>query len=144
MDRLDLNEIIPGVTRIEGPTKGPLTQEQFDAYLEVFNRRHVNPVHSDVEYCRRRGFRDTLAPGVMAIGFLTEFLSSCLGPRFLQCGNLNVNFIGPMYPGDLITPAGTVREVATTESGRQLTLDVWCQNQHAERVVTGTAEFLIV
>lgn len=119
--------------------KGVLTQEQFDAYLDVFNRRHVNPIHSDPEYARRRGFQDTLAPGVMAVGYLNELLAKAVGPGFLEGGTLSVNFIGPMYPGDRIIARGVVREKVLEGGRTRAVLDVWCETEEGRKVVAGTA-----
>ncbi len=119
--------------------KGVLTQEQFDAYLDVFNRRHVNPIHSDPEYARRRGFQDTLAPGVMAVGYLNELLAKAVGPGFLEGGTLSVNFIGPMYPGDRIIARGVVREKVREGGRTRAVLDVWCETEEGRKVVAGTA-----
>ena len=131
--RLEENEELP---RLD---KGVLTQEHFDAYLDVFNRRHVNPIHSDPEYARRRGFQDTLAPGVMAVGYLNELLAKAVGPAFLQGGTLSVSFIGPMYPGNRIFARGVVREKAVEAGQTRAVLDVWCETEDGRKVVAGTA-----
>ena len=131
--RLEANEPLP---RLD---KGVLSQDQFDAYLDVFNRRHVNPIHSDPEYARRRGFQDTLAPGVMAVGYLNELLAKVIGPRFLQGGTLSVNFIGPMYPGNRIFATGVVREKAVVEGEERVILEIWCETEEGRKVVAGTA-----
>lgn len=119
--------------------KGVLSQEQFDEFLDVFNRRHINPVHSDQEYARRRGFKDTLAPGVMAVGYLNELLAKTAGSGFLENGTLTVNFIGPMYPGDRILAQGVVREIRDENGTRRAFLDVWCETAEGRKVVAGTA-----
>ena len=119
--------------------KGVLTQEQFDAFLDVFNRRQVNPIHSDPDYARRHGFKDTLAPGVMAVGYLNELLARAIGPSFLQGGTLNVSFVGPMYPGDRIFARGIVREKVAEAGQRRAVLDVWCETEEGRKVVAGTA-----
>lgn len=131
--RLEPNEQLPALD------KGVLSQEKFDAYLDVFNRRQVNPMHSDREYCRQRGFKDTLAPGVMAVGYLNELLAKAVGPRFLQGGTLSVNFIGPMYPGDRIFAKGIVRERTVQAGGARIVLDVWCETHEGRQVVAGSA-----
>lgn len=119
--------------------KGILSQEQFDEFLDVFNRRHINPVHSDEQYARRRGFKDTLAPGVMAVGYLNELLVKTAGPGFLENGTLTVNFIGPMYPGDRILAQAVVREISDQAGTRRAILDVWCETDEGRKVVAGTA-----
>lgn len=131
--RLEANTELP---RLD---KGVLTQQQFDDFLDVFNRRHVNPIHSDPDYARQRGFRDTLAPGVMAVGYLNELLARAIGPRYLEGGTLSVNFIGPMYPGDRIFAAGVVRELTEEDGQPRAVLDVWCETEEGRKVVAGTA-----
>jgi len=119
--------------------KGVLTQEQFNIFMDVYGRRGLNPIHSDKEYAQRRGFQDTLAPGVMAVGWLNELLSRAAGGRHLRGGNLTVNFIGPMYPGNQIFATGQVREHENVEGGRRAILDIWCEDETGRKVVAGTA-----
>lgn len=125
--------------RLPSLDKGVLTQDQFDEYLDVFNRRRVNPIHSDPEYARQRGFQDTLAPGVMAVGYLNELLMRSLGPRFYSGGTLSLNFIGPMYPGNRIIANGVVRERTEADGAARLVIDVWCETEAGRKVVAGTA-----
>ena len=44
---------------------------------------------------------------------------------------------------DKITTNGIVREKVTKDDAVKLILDVWCENQHGERVVLGTATGLV-
>ncbi|HXN58247.1 MAG TPA: dehydratase, partial [Candidatus Angelobacter sp.] len=56
---------------------------------------------------------------------------------------LSVRFVEMVRPGDTLTCGGRVKGQTTTNAGRQLLLEVWTENQRAERVTVGEAEVQI-
>jgi acyl dehydratase len=53
---------------------------------------------------------------------------------------LDVRIRAPVFAGDKVTAKGRARTSAESGDGRLVSLDVWCENQRGEHVITGTAE----
>ena len=55
-----------------------------------------------------------------------------------------VRFNEMVRPGDSLTRRGRVKDQTTGNGRRQLLLEVWAENQRAERVTVGEAEVHII
>ncbi len=104
-----------------------------------FNGWPAKNVHTDLAAARQSGLPTRAASGAMCLGYLSELLVDLFGDRWLTYGELSSKFIGIIDAGDDIVSKARVTDVAETESGVQVSLDVWCENQDGTPVVVGTA-----
>ncbi len=96
-------------------------------------------VHTDLAAAQQSGLPARAASGAMCLGYLTELLVDVFGEAWLTYGELTSKFIGIIDAGDDIVSKARVTDVAETESGVHVSLDVWCENQDGTPVVVGTA-----
>jgi len=121
------------------PLVKELPQRRIDAYSGVRPRS----IHSDDGWARQKGFRTTLAQGMMSTAFISEMLTRLLGAGFVKGGDMSVAFIKPVYQGDRLTVRGVVKELRPEAGGAtRVVVDVWCENQHGEKTAVGTASGL--
>jgi acyl dehydratase len=119
-----------------------LTKEPTQRRIDVFSGVRPRSIHTDEDWARQKGFRTTLAQGMMSTAYVSEMMTRLLGPGFLKGGTLSMAFIKPVYAGDRLTVHGVVRE-ARPEGGRtRVVVEVWCQNQHGEKTAAGAASGL--
>ena len=116
-----------------------LTQRHIDAYSGV----RARSIHSDEAWARRKGFRTTLAQGMMSTAYVSEMMTRLLGAGFLRGGTMSVAFVQPVYAGDRLTVRGVVKELRPEGSARRVVVDVWCENQHGQKTAVGTASGVI-
>ena len=83
-----------------------------------------------------------LVSGLQTSQNLGEQLLKFFGTGYIG-GNLSVNSIGQVVPDDEITTKGVVREKVDEGDSIRLVLDVWCENQHGEKVIVGSASGLV-
>jgi acyl dehydratase len=100
-----------------------------------------NLIHTDDETARSVGLEGVIAHGMLSMAFLGEYLCWLAGPESIR--RLSVRFVEMVRPGDTLTCRGRVKEQTTGNAGRQLVLEVWTENQRAERVTVGEAEVQI-
>ena len=112
-----------------------LTQRRIDVYSGVRPRS----IHTDEEWARQKGFRTTLAQGMMSTAYVSEMMTRLLGAGFVRGGTLSMAFIRPVYAGDRLTVHGVVKETRPEGAGTRVVVEVWCQNQHGEKTAVGTA-----
>src|SRR5437870_8114551 len=89
------------------PLEKDLTQRHIDAYSGVRTRS----IHTDEAWARRKGFRTTLAQGMMSTAYVSEMMTRLLGAGFIRGGSMSVAFVQPVYAGDRLTVHGVVKDL---------------------------------
>jgi len=112
-----------------------LTQRHIDAYSGVRTRS----IHTDEAWARRKGFRTTLAQGMMSTAYVSEMMTRFFGAGFVRGGTMSMAFVQPVYAGDRLTVRGVVKELRAESGGTRVVVDVWCENQHGQKTAVGTA-----
>ena len=115
-----------------------ISQRRIDVYSGVRPRS----IHTDESWAHAKGFRTTLAQGMMSTAYASELMTRLLGASFLAGGTLSMAFIRPVYAGDRLTARGVVRETRREGAGTRVVVEVWCENQHGEKTAVGTASGL--
>jgi acyl dehydratase len=115
-----------------------ISQRQIDAYSGVRPRS----IHTDEAWAKQKGFRGTLAQGMMSTAYISELMMNLLGEGFVQGGEMAVAFIKPVYAGDRLTVGGVVKDKVREAEGTRIVVEVWCENQLGEKVTVGTASGL--
>ena len=116
--------------------KPPITKLQLVKYAGASG--DYNLIHTDDETARRVGLDGVIAHGMLSMAFLGEYLCWLAGPESVR--RLSVRFVAMVVPGDTLTCRGRVKERTTGSAGSRLQLEVWAENQRAERVTVGEAE----
>ena len=114
------------------------TQRRIDVYSGVRPRS----IHTDPSWAHAKGFRTTLAQGMMSTAYVSEMMTRLLGAGFVKGGTLSMTFIKPVYAGDRLTVHGIVKETRREGAGTRVVVEVWCQNQDGEKTAVGTASGL--
>ena len=116
--------------------KPPITKVQLVKYAGASG--DYNLIHTDDETARSVGLEGVIAHGMLSMAFLGEYCCWLAGPESVR--RLSVRFNEMVRPGDTLTCRGRVKEHTSVGSGRRLQLEVWAENQRAERVTVGDAE----
>ncbi|HKX04686.1 MAG TPA: MaoC family dehydratase [Methylomirabilota bacterium] len=115
-----------------------LSQRRIDVYSGVRPRS----IHTDEAWAHAKGFRTTLAQGMMSTAYASELMTRLLGASFLAGGTLSMAFIRPVYAGDRLSVHGRVTETRREGARTRVVVEVWCENQHGEKTAAGTASGL--
>lgn len=78
-----------------------ITQEMIDRYGQINGDNDI--IHYDTEYARQRGFKAPLAHGLMVQGYASALGAEKYGPDWFSRGEIEVKFVGPLYPDEVIT-----------------------------------------
>jgi acyl dehydratase len=106
------------------------------AMCEAFSGPTKN-YHTDQEMARALGFPDVVVQGMMSVCFVADLLTKRYGVGFLGAGKLDVRLVNVVWPGDVITAYGKVREVVVEGSRRRAHLDVWCAKDDGTVTIIG-------
>jgi acyl dehydratase len=133
------------------PIARAITREKIEAFEAVgqalrtrgHDRSQPTNIHTDPSMAQERGLDQPVASGQMSFAYLHELLARRFGIDFRQGGYLSVNFVKPVYAGDVVTARGVVTASELLEERNRVTLDVWLENQHSEKTAVGRAEVTV-
>ena len=130
-----LSELKEGASLPE--LKKTVTQPDVNLYAEA--SRDFNPIHIDEEFARKTPLGGTIAHGMLILAYASQMLTEAFGISWLAGGKLDVRFKAPARPGDTVTVSGRVTKVQEAGSETLVSIDINCQNQKGEAVITGEA-----
>ena len=115
------------------PVERRITQEQLIQYADASGDH--NPLHLDEEFARGTPYGRTIAHGMLVLALVSELMTHSFGGAWLRGGKLKVRFRAPVFPGDTVRAAGTLK----TSDEATATYEVTVSNQDGENVITGDA-----
>jgi acyl dehydratase len=115
--------------------KGPIQQIQLTRYAGASG--DFNPIHQDDEFARAAGMGGVFAHGMLSMGFVGQAVTDWAGAGAGR--KLGVRFVGIVRLKDIITCRGRVLGKSSKDDVHLVELELWAENQKAEKVVTGKA-----
>lgn len=104
--------------------------------MVLFEPADEKNIHTDDTVARAAGLPAAIAAGVQFMSYIFDMLQRAYGPESVPGTVLDVRIRAPVFAGDTVSARG---RVASAEGGR-VSLDVWCENQRGEQVISGTAD----
>ena len=95
------------------------------------------PRFMDDEAARKEGLPGMILPGNFSLGLLTKLVTDWLGAGGGRLIRVGTTYRQPGQPDHTLTLQGFVTHIQQEE--RTAELDVWLENEDAERLVIGTA-----
>jgi len=120
-----------------------LVKEMSQRRIDVYSGVRPRSIHTDEAWAHAKGFRTTLAQGMMSTAYVSEMMTRLLGAGFVKGGTMSVAFVKPVYAGDRLTVRGVVKEMRPEGAATRVVVDVWCENQHGEKTAVGHASGLL-
>ena len=96
-------------------------------------------IHTDDEVARKAGLPRAVATGRHPVSFITELMVDHLGFGFITSGAVEVSFIKPIFPGDVLTLQAVLKEKTLDQGATHYLFDVSLTNQDGAAVTVGTA-----
>ena len=123
-----------------GDTLGPVHQfvskDQCRAYANSAGLPAAR--FTDDEGARKEGLPGMILPGNMSLGILSKLVTDWIGAEGgARMIRLSTTYRVPVQPDHTLTLQGFITHA--TEGERTAEIDVWIENEDAERLVTGTA-----
>jgi acyl dehydratase len=115
--------------------KGPIRQIQLTRYAGASG--DFNPIHQDDEFAREAGMGGVFAHGMLSMGLVGQVVTDWAGAGAVR--KLYVRFAALVRLKDIVTCRGRVVAKSSIAGAHLVDLEVWAENQRAEKVVTGRA-----
>lgn len=114
-----------------------ITQEVIDLYAKA--SEDPNPLHTDPEFAKTTPFQGTIAHGTMYLAYISEMIMQWFPTQWICGGQMEVSFLAPARPGDVVSVKGKVVDKVAGASGGEVVLDVVCEIQGGKAIVAGKA-----
>ncbi len=96
-----------------------------------------NPIHVDIDFAKKFGFKDVFAHGMLSMAFLGRLVTSFVPQA--QVRQLGTRFTSITWVGDVITVSGTVTGKREEGGQKLVDLEVKCTNQNGQDTLQGEA-----
>ncbi len=113
-----------------------VSQSDLDAFIALSG--DTNPLHTDDDFAKRRGFPKRFVHGMLSAAFLSRVIGTMLPGPGVLCLSQSFKFLLPIYPGDHIEIV--VRVSHKSEATRSLVLASEIIRHGGEKVMTGEAK----
>ena len=113
----------------------PITRHRLALYCGASGDH--NPIHVDLDFAKKFGFKDVFAHGMLSMAFLGRLVTS-YAPRD-KVRKLGTRFTSITWVGDVITVSGKVTGKREENGERLIDLEVRCTNQNGQDTLQGDA-----
>ena len=96
-------------------------------------------IHTDDEVARKAGLPRAVATGRHPVSFITELMVDHVGMGFITDGEIDVSFVKPIFPGDVLSLSATLKEKKQENGQARYLFQVSLTNQDGAAVTLGTA-----
>lgn len=96
-----------------------------------------NPIHIDLDFAKKAGYKDVFAHGMLGMAYLGQILTNWVHPTAIK--QFSARFKAITNLGDILTCNGEVVEKIIKEEQNFIRLSLSVQNQHGEEKLAGTA-----
>ena len=100
-------------------------------------------IHYDRAFAQSVGLPDTIIQGWYKTATIAQMLKDWVGDG-TALKRLTVQHRGMDLAGNTLTAGGKVIKVSQEDGGKRVECEVWIDNQHGQRTVTGTAALVIL
>lgn len=96
-----------------------------------------NPIHVDIDFAKKFGFKDVFAHGMLSMAFLGRVVTGWVPQK--QVRGLGTRFTSITWIGDVITVSGKVTAKREAGGEKLVDLEVKCTNQNGQDTLQGHA-----
>jgi acyl dehydratase len=113
-----------------------VSEADIDAFTSLSG--DTNPLHTDHEFAKARGFPARLVHGMLSAAFLSRVIGTMLPGPGVLCISQSFRFLAPVYAGDDVQ--FVVRVTHKSEATRSFVLASEAVRPGGEKVLTGEAK----
>ena len=111
-----------------------VNSEKLDKFLKISG--DINPLHTDAEYSKSKGFSDRVVYGMLTSSFFSTLVGVYLPGKYCILQGADIQFSKPVYIDDILTITGKVSYI--NEAYKQLEIKAVIINQDTKKVSKAT------
>ena len=112
----------------------------YSGFISMF--RDKNPLHTEEEFAKERGFEDKVMHGNILNGFISYFIGECLPMKNVIIHTQSIQFKNPVYLNDTVFFEGVVTNIF--ESVNAIEFKFSFKNKQLKEVAKGKIQIGIL
>ena len=117
-----------------------VNSEKLDKFLKISG--DINPLHTDAEYSKSKGFSDRVVYGMLTSSFFSTLVGVYLPGKYCILQGVDIQFSKPVYIDDILTITGKVSYI--NEAYKQLEIKAVIINQDNKKVSKATIKVGVI
>ena len=117
-----------------------VNSEKLDKFLKISG--DINPLHTDAEYSKSKGFSDRVVYGMLTSSFFSTLVGVYLPGKYCILQGVDIQFSQPVYIDDILTITGKVSYI--NEAYKQLEIKAVIINQDNKKVSKATIKVGVI
>ena len=117
-----------------------LDAKMLQSFLEISGDN--NPLHTEEEYAKVRGFKDKVVYGLLTSSFYSTLVGVYLPGKFAILHGIDIQFLGPVFVGDQLHVYGVIKYI--NEAYRQIEVKAHITNQDNKKVSKATIKIGLI
>ena len=117
-----------------------VSSEKLDKFLKISG--DINPLHTDAEYSKSKGFSDRVVYGMLTSSFFSTLVGVYLPGKYCILQGVDIQFSKPVYIDDILTITGKVSYI--NEAYKQLEIKAVIINQDNKKVSKATIKVGVI
>ncbi|MBM3252047.1 MAG: dehydratase [Candidatus Omnitrophica bacterium] len=109
-----------------------ITEEMMDKFLAI--SQDDNPLHTDIEFAKNKGFKDKVAYGMLVACFYSRLVGVYLPGKYCLLQGIEISFNNPVFVGDLLSVSGEISYI--NQAYKQIEIKARIVNQENKKVST--------
>ena len=130
------------ITR-DTPIGFELTGVRKKAAIQLMGSRlwgRFNPNHWDPVYAAETGLDAPIQTGEMSSAYLAEMCVNYFGAAVFNGARMQCKYVASTYANEVITTHGVVREKTAKGGGYRFKVEIWAENEAAQKKTIGFIE----
>ena len=117
-----------------------VNSEKQDKFLKISG--DINPLHTDAEYSKSKGFSDRVVYGMLTSSFFSTLVGVYLPGKYSILQGIDIQFYEPVFIDDILTITGKVSYI--NEAYKQLEIKAVIINQDNKKVSKATIKVGVI
>ena len=117
-----------------------VNSEKQDKFLKISG--DINPLHTDAEYSKSKGFSDRVVYGMLTSSFFSTLVGVYLPGKYCILQGVDIQFSKPVYIDDILTITGKVSYI--NEAYKQLEIKAVIINKDNKKVSKATIKVGVI
>jgi 3-hydroxybutyryl-CoA dehydratase len=117
-----------------------ITSKIYQGFLNTF--KDYNPLHTDLEFANKKGFKDVVMHGNILNGFLSFFIGECLPIKDVILIKQEINYRNPFFINDSLDLSVVIKEYF--ESVGLVTFKYNFRNQDQLKIANGMIQIKLI
>jgi 3-hydroxybutyryl-CoA dehydratase len=117
-----------------------VTEKIYQGFRSLFNDN--NPIHTDIFFAHKKGFKNVIMYGNILNGFLSYFIGECLPTKDVVIHSQEIKYYNPFYLNDKLKLNAEIVDIFASVQAVEIKFRF--ENEHKLKIATGRIQIGLI